>query len=182
MWICFDCPFGFAIIARLTFWQKNWLPVSPAQRITPRQNMSKFDLRKMKKPKQMVGLVSLYNIRTLNALERNAINQSPDDKTRRFWSKNYYLLQSLDEALAIKAYWVRSNEKNTKKVDPFQNWFFVISDHYWTGLGWFKPFFAFRGPIGAVGGQFWVLGVLKGRKFEISKLDHFWPWDAIFLT
>ena len=77
---------------------------------------------------------------------------------------------------------VRSNEKSTKKVDPFQNWFFVISDHYWTGLGWFKPFFAFRGPIGAVGGQFWVLGVLKGRKFEISKLDHFWPWDAIFLT
>ena len=34
--------------------------------------------------------------------------------------------------------WVRWNEKSTKKVDPFQNWFFVISDHYWTGLGWFK--------------------------------------------
>ena len=80
------------------------------------------------------------------------------------------------------AYRVRSNEKSTKKVDPFQNWFFVISDHYWTGLGWFKLFFAFQGPIGAVGGQFWVLGVLKGQKFEISKLDHFWPWDAIFLT
>ena len=36
-----------------------------------------------------------------------------------------------------------------------------------------KALFAFHGPIRAVGGQFWVLGVLKGQKFEISKLDHF---------
>ena len=77
---------------------------------------------------------------------------------------------------------VRSNEKSTKKVDPFQNWFFVISDHYWTGLGWFKPFFAFRGPIGAVGGQFWVWGVLKGPKFQISKLDECWLRDWVPLT
>ena len=101
-----------------------------------------------------------------------------------FWSTNHLSLghpwHEEPEGIISR---VRSNEKkNTKKVDPFQNWFFVISDHYWTGLGWFKPFFAFRGPIGAVGGQFWVLGVLKGRKFEISKLDHFWPWDATFLT
>ena len=37
--------------------------------------MSKFDLRKMKKPKQMVGVVSIHNLWTLNVLERKAINQ-----------------------------------------------------------------------------------------------------------
>ena len=43
--------------------------------------------------------------------------------------------------------------KKRKKVDIFQN---SISDHYWTKLGRLKPFFAFQGPIGTVGGQFWV--------------------------
>ena len=97
------------------------------------------------------------------------------------WNKSYLKLSTFTQKVKLKLLG-QIKWKNTKKVDPFQNWFFVISDHYWTGLGWFKPFFAFRGPIGAVGGQFWVLGVLKGRKFEISKLDHFWPWDATFLT
>ena len=62
------------------------------------------------------------------------------------------------------------------KNDPFHNWFFVISDHYWTGLEWLKPSGA---PSGSLGGQFWVIRVLNGQKFEISKLDQFWPWVAI---
>ena len=79
--------------------------------------------------------------------------------------------------------WVSSIEKkHQKKLTPQKVFFFVTYNHLWTGLRWLKPIFAFWGPIGAVGGQFWVLGVLKGRKFEISKLDHFWPWDAIFST
>ena len=67
---------GFAIIARIQIWQKNWFScLSTSQGlIIYGQNMSEFDLRKMKKPKQMVGVVSIDNLWTLNVLERKAIN------------------------------------------------------------------------------------------------------------
>ena len=70
---------------------------------------------------------------------------------------------------------VRSNEKKAQKVDPFQSWFFVSSDHYWTVLGWLKPFLTFRD-------QFWGLGVVKGKKiwnFQTGQIltvrCNFWP-------
>ena len=61
------------------------------------------------------------------------------------------LSRSLSDCQSLTLNGVRSNEKNTKKSWPFPK--LIISDYYWTGLGWLKPFFAFRGPIRAVGGR-----------------------------
>ena len=51
------------------------------------------------------------------------------------------------ETCLFVSVWGQIKWKTTKKVDPFQRWFFVISDHYWTGLGWLKPFFALGVPF-----------------------------------
>ena len=45
-----------------------------------------------------------------------------------------------------------SEWKKRKKIDPLQNWFFVINYHHWTGLWWFGPFLASQGHLGGLGG------------------------------
>ena len=57
-------------------------------------------------------------------------------------------------------------KKKHTKVDPFQNWFFVTNDHYWTGLGWLKPFLAFRG-------KFWVWGVWEVENLKFPNWTNF---------
>ena len=67
-------------------------------------------------------------------------------------------------------------KKNTKKVDSFQNWFFVISDHYWTG-----PFFGIPGPHRGLGGPilgFWGPEVdnLALITLALGLISALWPF------
>ena len=68
---------------------------------------------------------------------------------------------------------IGSAQMKEKKIAPPKSvlfFFYKESSMDWTKM--IKPFLAFWGPIGTLGGHFWVLGALKGQQFEISRLDH----------